>query len=159
MEIPDELKQQCMSIFKYVRDCYGTEVSKSVLFREFNISENNKEKIFKFLESNGIKFVRNSKEPQKKGLGQKKGAFELPSYDSPYDDFSSYGYNPPTRKATTITEGKISTSKSSAKSLADSIVKRTAEKMAAEKAKEAKIIDAVRRGLQNGQYGGFKKQF
>lgn len=166
MEIPDELKQQCMSIFKYVRDCYGTEITKSVLFKEFNIGENNKEKIFKFLESNGIKFVKTSKKPQKKGLGQKKVAvkvgFEPPDFDNPYDGgFNSYGYVPPIRKATisSTSEPKVTASKATAKSLADSVIKRTAEEIQKKKEQEKALEDLRKVSFQSGYYGKVRKQF
>jgi len=151
IEMSEELRNQCMSIFKYVRDCYGTEVTKSILFREFNISENNKEKIFKFLESNGIKLIKGSKEPQKKALGNKK----LPNFDDDnsfgYSGFKPQTYNP--KKATIVSEGKITASKSNAKSLADSIIKRTAEEMQKKKEHEKKILEALKQVSVQGYYG------
>ena len=153
IEMSEELRNECIRIFKFVRDCYGTEITKSVLFKEFNIGENNKEKIFKFLESNGIKFVKTSKEPQKKGLGQKKVAvkvgFELPDFDNPY------GYVPPIRKATisSTSEPKVTASKATAKSLADSVIKRTAEEIQKKKEQEKVLEDLRKVSFQSGYYG------
>jgi len=159
IEMSEELRHQCMSIFKYVRDCYGSEINKSILFREFNIGENNKEKIFKFLESNGIKFVKTSKEPQKKGLGQKKvvvkGNFEVPHFDNPYNNPYDDFYQPPIRKATisSASEPKVTSSKATAKSLADSVIKRTAEEIQKKKEQEKVLEDLRKVSFQSGYYG------
>lgn len=155
IEMSEELRNECIRIFKFVRDCYGTEITKSVLFKEFNIGENNKEKIFKFLESNGIKFVKTSKKPQKKGLGQKKVAvkvgFELPDFDNFYND----SYVPPIRKVTisSTSEPKVTASKATAKSLANYVIKKTAEEIQKKKEQEKVLEDLRKFSSQSGYYG------
>lgn len=59
VEMTDELKNKCIKILKFIKDNYNYKnVTKSTIFKEFNITENKKDKIFNFLESNGVKFVK-----------------------------------------------------------------------------------------------------
>ena len=58
---PEELQKICKDIYRYIKDMYGNEIDKKIIFKEFNINENNKEIIFKFLRSTGIKFIKQDK--------------------------------------------------------------------------------------------------
>ena len=171
----EELHQQCVSIFKFIRDVYGKEINKSVLFKEFNIGENNKEKIFKYLEKNGIKFVKASKKeepPLKKsgiGLGQSQKKATISGdfgYSYGEDEFGDYGFKQTVRRTATISNpaseiplsNESVSAKVTQKSLADSLIQKTAKQI--KKQNDAqRLVNSAKQSLGSGYYGKVRKQF